>query len=151
MEYQYILDKLPYKSGFRFVDGISFLDQDKVVGYYTMREDAFFYSDHFPGFPVTPGAIITEIMAQIGLVTLGIYLLTGSGSAEWVYPLLTSVETSFFKMVMPGEKVIVMSNKLYFRFNKLKCKVEMQNAAGETIARGVFAGMIMKQMINRAQ
>jgi 3-hydroxyacyl-[acyl-carrier-protein] dehydratase len=71
--YQYIFDHLPYKSSFRFVDEISFLDQDKVIGNYTPKEDAFFYKDHFPGNPVTPGAILTEIMAQIGLVVLGIY------------------------------------------------------------------------------
>lgn len=157
MQYQYILDLLPYKSSFRFVDGISLLDEEKVVGHYTLRRDAFFYPDHFPGFPVTPGAILTEIMAQIGVVTLGVYLMTLQDppaqlpEAAGVFPLLTSVETAFFKMVMPGEKVTVISNKVYFRFNKLKCRVEMQDAAGETIAKGIFAGMIRttKQTINR--
>ena len=79
MKYQHILDRLPYKSSFRFVDEISFLDPDKVIGHYTLRADAFFYADHFPGNPVTPGAILTEIMAQIGLVVLGIFLLRSRG------------------------------------------------------------------------
>jgi 3-hydroxyacyl-[acyl-carrier-protein] dehydratase len=142
MMYQHILDLLPYKSSFRFVDEISFLDKDKVVGHYTLKEDAFFYEDHFPGNPVTPGAILTEIMAQIGLVVLGIYLIGGSGDP--IFPLFTSVDVSFNRMVLPGQKITVISQKEYFRFGKLKCRVEMQDAAGNRIAKGVFSGIIKK-------
>jgi 3-hydroxyacyl-[acyl-carrier-protein] dehydratase len=142
MKYQYILDLLPYKSSFRFVDEISFLDPDQVIGHYTLRADAFFYADHFPGNPVTPGAIVTEIMAQIGLVVLGIFLSPDATGP--LFPLLTSAEVSFLKMVLPGQKVTVISNKIYFRFGKLKCKVVMEDEAGEPIARGVFSGMIRK-------
>jgi 3-hydroxyacyl-[acyl-carrier-protein] dehydratase len=153
MMYQYILDLLPYKSSFRFVDEIGHLDPDKVIGYHTLREDAFFYADHFPGNPVTPGAILSEIMLQIGLVVLGIYLVTpppgGPGESSEPdgaapVPLLTSADVSFLKMVLPGQKVTVISNKVYFRFGKLKCKVEMQDASGEPIAKGIFSGMIRK-------
>jgi len=142
MMYQHILDLLPYKSSFRFVDELSFVDENGVVGHYTLKEDAFFYEDHFPGHPVTPGAILTEIMAQIGLVVLGIYLV--GGTAGPIFPLFTSVEVEFNKMVLPGQKITVMSKKEYFRFGKLKCRVEMLDAAGERIAKGVFAGIIKK-------
>ena len=147
MNYQYILDHLPYKSSFRFVDEISFLDPEKVVGHYTLKPDAFYYADHFPGNPVTPGAILTEIMAQIGLVVLGIFLVQPDAAepAVPIFPLLTSADVSFLKMVLPGQKVTVISNKVYFRFDKLKCKVVMQDAEGEEIAKGIFAGMIKKR------
>jgi 3-hydroxyacyl-[acyl-carrier-protein] dehydratase len=117
------------------------------VGDYTLRSDAFFYEDHFPGNPVTPGVIITEIMAQIGLVVLGIHLMV-SGIQEGVvmdegsFPLLTSTNVEFFKMVLPEEKVTVTSKKQYFRFGKLKCLVEMQNADGQLVAKGTFSGII---------
>src|SRR5580692_3319753 len=121
MMYQHILDHLPYKSSFRFVDEISFLDKDRVVGHYTLREDAFFYKDHFPGNPVTPGAILTEIMAQNGLVVLGIYLIAGDGTAgsggdrsvdgggAGLFPLFSSVNVEFYKMVLPGQRLTVTS------------------------------------------
>lgn len=146
MKYQYILDHLPYKSSFRFVDEITFLDPEKVIGHYTLKADAFYYADHFPGNPVTPGAILTEIMAQIGLVVLGIFLVQPDTAdpAVPIFPLLTSADVSFLKMVLPGQKVTVISNKVYFRFDKLKCKVVMQDAEGEEIAKGMFAGMIRK-------
>jgi 3-hydroxyacyl-[acyl-carrier-protein] dehydratase len=150
--FSYIFDLLPYKSSFRFVEEISFLDVNGVVGHYTLREDAFFYKDHFPGHPVTPGAILTEIMAQIGLVVLGIHLIAGpmesaaSATADGgkVFPLLSSVQVDFHKMALPGQRLTVTSRKDYFRFDKLKCHVEMHDAAGELIAKGVFSGFIKK-------
>ena len=48
----------------------------------------------------------------------------------------------FLKPVFPNEKVIVISEKIYFRFGKLKCKVIMKNESGEEVCRGTIAGMI---------
>src|SRR5580698_681572 len=106
----HILNHLPYKSSFRFVDNISLLSEDEVRGEYTLKQDAFFYEDHFEGNPVTPGVIITEIMAQIGLVVLGIFLILKENDINYnnddsLYPLLTSTDVSFYKMVLPGQKV----------------------------------------------
>ena len=57
---------------------------------------------------------------------------------------LTSNEIEFLKPVFPGETVIVNSEKIYFRFGKLKCKVTMKNDKGETVCQGTIAGMIKK-------
>ncbi|MDE1191999.1 MAG: beta-hydroxyacyl-ACP dehydratase [Arachidicoccus sp.] len=144
--YNDILEHLPYKSSFRFVDNILQLDEDGVTGEYTLREDAFFYEDHFIDNPITPGVIITEIMAQIGLVVLGIYLLKKknhhSVQAPETFPLFSSTEIAFYKIVLPGEKVTVVSKKEYFRFGKLKCYVEMWNEKNELVAEGTFAGIV---------
>lgn len=147
-----ILNYLPYKSSFLFVDNITELNANGVVGDYTLKGDSFFYEDHFPGNPVTPGVIITEIMAQIGLVVLGIHLMLnnkheGAVMDEGSFPLLTSTNVEFYKMVLPGEKVIVSSEKQYFRFGKLKCLVKMHNTAGEIIAKGTFAGVIKNAVL----
>ncbi|MBS1524683.1 MAG: beta-hydroxyacyl-ACP dehydratase [Bacteroidetes bacterium] len=143
-----ILNHLPYKSSFRFVDHISELSEEGVVGDYTLKHDAFFYEDHFEGNPVTPGVIITEIMAQIGLVVLGIFLILKESelvsSGDTLFPLLTSTEVSFHKMVLPGQKVTVISKKQYFRFGKLKCYVEMTDETGETVAKGMFSGIVKR-------
>jgi 3-hydroxyacyl-[acyl-carrier-protein] dehydratase len=151
----HILNHLPYKSSFRFVDHIAFLNEDEVRGEYTLKQDSFFYEDHFEGNPVTPGVIITEIMAQIGLVVLGIFLMLKetdvnfSDDDDSVYPLLTSTDVSFYKMVLPGEKVSVVSKKQYFRFGKLKCYVEMLDSENELIAKGMFSGIIKKIAVKK--
>jgi 3-hydroxyacyl-[acyl-carrier-protein] dehydratase len=142
-----ILSHLPYKSSFRFIDDISLLTENEIIGEYTLREDAFFYEDHFVGNPVTPGVILTEIMAQIGLVVLGIFLVLKESdfkkvNEESLFPLLTSTDVSFYKMVLPGQKVTVISKKQYFRFGKLKCYIEMLDSSKEIIAKGMFSGII---------
>lgn len=151
-----ILNYLPYKSSFLFVDDIISLDDNGVTGEYTLKPDSFFYEDHFPGNPITPGVIITEIMAQIGLVVLGIHLMLGNITQhegfemhEDSFPLLTATNVEFYKMVLPQEKVIVTSKKQYFRFGKLKCMVEMHNAHSELIAKGVFSGVIKNAAVNK--
>jgi 3-hydroxyacyl-[acyl-carrier-protein] dehydratase len=92
-------------------------------------------------------------MAQIGLVVLGIHLITcekrdaNLAIDEGSFPLLTATDVSFFKMVLPGEKVIVTSQKQYFRFGKLKCLIEMHNGAAELVAKGIFSGIIKNAVI----
>jgi len=153
--YNDILNYLPYKSSFLFVDNILSLDSDGVTGEYTLKSDSFFYEDHFVNNPVTPGVIITEIMAQIGLVVLGIYLIinerqeTEIDMSQDSFPLLTATEVSFFKMVLPGEKVTVSSKKQYFRFGKLKSVIEMHNEASELIAKGVFSGVVKNAVLKK--
>jgi 3-hydroxyacyl-[acyl-carrier-protein] dehydratase len=56
---------------------------------------------------------------------------------------LTSSEIDYLKPVFPNSKVKVVSEKIYFRFNKLKCKVTMYNDLEEQVCRGTISGMII--------
>ena len=103
-----------------------------------------FYNGHFKNAPVTPGVLLTECCAQIGVVSLGIYILS---EQSLVTPTnftmgMSSVQMEFLLPVFPGEMVRVVSQKVYYRFNKLKCRVKMFNAAEELVCRGEIAGMI---------
>ena len=140
MEKSEIIAKLPYSKPFLFVDEILFVDENRVEGTFTFTPELAFYKGHFKDFPVTPGVILTETMAQIGLVCLGIYLLGNTNQVAQIA--LTSSEMEFLKPVFPGEKVIVKSEKKYFRFGKLKCLVSMQNQQGEIVCTGTIAGML---------
>ncbi|HEU4791774.1 MAG TPA: FabA/FabZ family ACP-dehydratase [Flavobacterium sp.] len=137
-----VISKLPYSKPFLFVDEIIRIDEDGVEGEYTFDENLDFYKGHFKGNPVTPGVILTEVMAQIGLVCLGIFLLNEKVSSISLIA-LTSTSIDFLKPVFPNEKVKVISQKIYFRFGKLKCKVNMQNEKGEIVCSGIIAGMIV--------
>lgn len=142
MSNQEIIAKLPYSKPFLFVDEILSLDENGVVGTFTFDENLEFYKGHFKEKPVTPGVILTEVMAQIGLVCLGIYLLDKEFNKNNSIA-LTSTNMDFLKPVFPSEKVTVISEKMYFRFGKLKCKVTMKNAKQEIVCRGEIAGIII--------
>jgi 3-hydroxyacyl-[acyl-carrier-protein] dehydratase len=136
MNTQEIITKLPV------VDEIISINENGVEGSYTFDDNLDFYKGHFKNNPVTPGVILTEVMAQIGVVCLGIFLMNDSFTKNTSIA-LTSSEIEFLKPVYPNEKVVVISKKIYFRFGKLKCKVTMKNERGEEVCIGTIAGMIL--------
>jgi len=123
-----------------FVDKITYVSKEEIEGHYTFKKDEYFYLGHFKDNPITPGVILTEVMAQIGLVCLGIYLFNGELKKPQIA--LTSNQIDFFLSVKPEEQVRVVSKKIYFRFNKLKCKVQMFNNNDELVSRGTISGML---------
>ena len=138
-----IIRLLPYQAPFLFVDELISLSEHGVEGFYTFKKDEYFYQGHFKNNPITPGVILTEVMAQIGVVCLGIYLLRDEISPTKKPQIaLTSNHIDFFLPVRPQERVKVVSEKIYFRFNKLKCKVELFNNKNELVCRGTISGML---------
>jgi len=143
LDNQKIISHLPYQKPFLFVDEIESISENGVKGNYTFTPDSYFYKGHFKNNPVTPGVILTECTAQIGLVCFGIYLLKDEISdSKSLQVALTSSQMDFFVPIYPGEKVTVISEKEVFRFNKLKCKVKMLNQKGKLVCRGFISGMI---------
>jgi 3-hydroxyacyl-[acyl-carrier-protein] dehydratase len=144
MDKKNIIQYLPYSKPFLFVDELLKVSENGVTGTYIFKENEFFYQGHFKENPITPGVILTETMAQIGVVCLGIYLLKEHISSEKKPQIaLTSNQIDFFLPVYPNEKVRVVSEKEYFRFNKLKCGVKMYNVKDELVCRGTISGMII--------
>ena len=133
-----IISKLPYGNDFRFVDEITFVNDNRIVGNYTFRADAPYYASHYPHFAVTPGVLLLECMGQIGLVAHLVYI-------EKIYerenvaliPSLSNVEVSFYLPVRQGEKVTVDAQKIYYRAGVLKSDILLQNAKGEECARAI--------------
>lgn len=143
-KYKDIISALPYGPDFCFVDRLSDITVDGVTGYYSFPEKADYYDSHFPDHPVTPGVLLTECMAQIGLVCLGIFLAKAEGQTEARPFVFTESQVHYLQQVRPGEQVKVVSEKVYYRLGKLKCKVTMYNTGGERICYGTMAGMTLK-------
>ena len=143
MELQSIVSKLPYTEPFLFVDMLEQCTPEAVKGSYTFRKEAYFYKGHFKDAPITPGVILIECMAQIGLVCMGISILAQSDLPLKVA--MSSAEVDFLKPVFPETRVMVTSERVYFRFNKLKCKVVMEDDSGEIVAKGEISGMVFNE------
>ena len=144
---QEVLALVPQQRPFRFIDEILILNEQQIVGAYRFREDEFFYTGHFPGRPITPGVILIESMAQVGVVAYGLYLLACQSRirpAEMKPPLsLFSLaeDVEFRGIVLPGERVIVKGEKIYMRKGALKVSVSMERENGELVCAGKLAGM----------
>lgn len=143
MEFKEIINQLPYSEPFLFVDRLIHLDEDGVVGTYTFSKDQYFYEGHFKSMPVTPGVLLTECCAQIGLVCLGIYLIGKESQISEAQVALSSSNMEFLLPVYPGETVTVRSEKIYYRFQKLKCKVQLYNEKEQLVCKGEIAGMLI--------
>ena len=141
-----ILNSVPQQRPFRFIDEILDLDDDHIMGAYRFREDEYFYRGHFPEMPITPGVILIETMAQTGVVALGLYLtIKQNGIITEGIPKLTTLFTfadgvEFSGIVIPGERVIIRGEKIYFRKGSLKTKVSMERESGEMVCFGLLAG-----------
>lgn len=139
-----VLERLPHRDPFRFVDRIVEIDDDHVVAEYEWRADADFYRGHFPGRPITPGVLLIESMAQAGVVALGIYLLAKEGDEDAVASTLTvfsEANVEFTGLVEPGRKVRITGRKVFFRKRKLKAEVEMRLDDGSLVCAGTLAGV----------
>lgn len=144
---QEVLQLLPQQPPFRFIDEIISIDDEHIVGAYRFREDEYFYRGHFPGNPITPGVILIETMAQVGVVAFGIYLLSRQKNMRpsqldmplSLFSLADAIE--FKRIVAPGERVIVKAKKVYFRKNTIKADVSMERENGEIICSGKLSGM----------
>jgi 3-hydroxyacyl-[acyl-carrier-protein] dehydratase len=91
---------LPHRSPFLFVDKITELDDKKITALHTFAETEFFFKGHFPEYPVVPGVILIETMAQAGGAGLRKLGILGDGS---LFFLATVDKVKFRRQVRPGE------------------------------------------------
>jgi 3-hydroxyacyl-[acyl-carrier-protein] dehydratase len=93
---------LPHRAPFLFVDEIVEADRERIVARHVFSEGEFFFRGHFPQYPVVPGVILVETMAQSGGAGLRKLGLLGEGGLFF----LASVDkVKFRRQVRPGEEV----------------------------------------------
>jgi 3-hydroxyacyl-[acyl-carrier-protein] dehydratase len=93
---------LPHRSPFLFVDEIVSADSAKIVARHVFTEYEFFFAGHFPQYPVVPGVILIETMAQSG--GAGLRLL-GTLGADALFFLASVDKVKLRRQVRPGEEV----------------------------------------------
>ena len=102
MDIQAIRDILPHRYPMLLVDRIEELEPERVVGIKNVTINEPFFIGHFPDFPVMPGVLIIEAMAQVA----GVLVLSGIPDRHTKLVLLASVEEAKFrKPVRPGDQL----------------------------------------------
>ncbi|MDR0645036.1 MAG: 3-hydroxyacyl-ACP dehydratase FabZ [Treponema sp.] len=93
---------LPHREPFLFIDEIVEANKGKITAKHVFTNKEFFFKGHFPEYPVVPGVILIETMAQAGGAGLRkIGILPG----EALFFLATVDKVKFRRQVRPNEEV----------------------------------------------
>lgn len=135
-----IKEIIPHRSPFLLVDRILELEAGRrAVGIKNVTVNESFFQGHFPGYPVMPGVLIVEAMAQVGAVAL-LSLQENRGRLAF-FAGLDNVR--FRQQVRPGDTLVMEVEILSFRRNigkgkaaakvgeKTVCEAEMMFALGD--------------------
>ena len=127
-----IMRILPHRYPFLLVDRIVELELERIVGIKNVTRNEPFFAGHFPDFPVMPGVLIVEAMAQ----TAGILVLHDMPDRANKLVLLVAIENARFRRpVVPGD-TLRMEMKI------LKKKASVAKMAGVATVDGVVVAEV---------
>ncbi len=104
---------------FRFVDKIVDLEAGKNIHcQYTWPENLDIFQDHFPGFPIVPGVLLTEMMGQSSALCLE------SAQSDLASAMLIQIKNATFRhWVRPGVLLDVYADVLSAQAKLARVKV----------------------------
>jgi beta-hydroxyacyl-ACP dehydratase FabZ len=123
-----IREILPHRYPFLLVDRIEELETERVVGIKNVTANEPFFAGHFPDYPVMPGVLIIEAMAQVA----GVLVLSGITDRKNKLVLLAGVDgAKFRKPVRPGDQ-------LRMEMKILRSRASMAKVSGTATVDGVI-------------
>ncbi|MCU1257552.1 MAG: 3-hydroxyacyl-[acyl-carrier-protein] dehydratase [Bryobacterales bacterium] len=119
---------LPHRYPMLLVDRILEMSTEKIVGIKNVSTNEPFFGGHFPDFPVMPGVLIVEALAQ----TAGVLVLGSIPNRADFLVFLVSIDyAKFRKPVRPGDQ-------LRMELTMLKRKGTVAKMAGRATVNGVL-------------
>jgi beta-hydroxyacyl-ACP dehydratase FabZ len=138
---QAIRDILPHRYPFLLVDRIVEMDEERIVGIKNVTVNEPFFEGHFPDFPVMPGVLIVESMAQVA----GILVLKSIPDRHSKLVLLASVEEAKFrKPVRPGDQL-----RIEMRMERRKATVVKMRGEATVEGAVVAEAVLMCKLADR--
>src|SRR5258708_36562347 len=102
MDIQAIREILPHRYPMLLVDRIEELEAERIVGIKNVTVNEPFFSGHFPDYPVMPGVLVVEAMAQVA----GVLVLSQIADRKNKLVLLAGVDGARFrKPVRPADRL----------------------------------------------
>ena len=98
LDIQAIRDILPHRYPMLLVDAILELEEERIVGIKNVTVNEPFFVGHFPDFPVMPGVLIVEAMAQVA----GVLVLKSIPDRKNKLVLLASISEAKFPPAGPA-------------------------------------------------
>lgn len=87
---------------------------ERCVGTMRFDPELELFRDHFPGFPVVPGVLVIESLAQISGKLIGYTVRHERG--DWPFPILSMMEkVKFRRFIRPGEEIRLETRLLALR------------------------------------
>ena len=111
MQTQTIREYLPHRYPFLLVDRVTEVTENAIVGYKNVSINKEFMQGHFPGYPIMPGVLIVEAMAQISGV-LGFIMNDEKPRAGSLFLFAGAEKIRFKKQVVPGDQLVLKSELL---------------------------------------
>ena len=136
-----IMDILPHRPPFLFIDKIYELNDDLVIGVKNVTIDEDFFKGHFPEYPVMPGVIIIEAMAQMG----GILVMSKLDDPQNYLTFFAKIDKVRFRnKVLPGDTLIFKCS-LLGPFRRGICHMQgLAYANGKLCAEAELTAQITK-------
>jgi len=136
-----IMEILPHRPPFLFIDKIYELNDDLVIGVKNVTIDEDFFKGHFPEYPVMPGVIIIEAMAQMG----GILVMSKLDDPQNYLTFFAKIDKVRFRnKVLPGDTLIFKCS-LLGPFRRGICHMQgLAYANGKLCAEAELTAQITK-------
>jgi len=94
---------IPYDDPFLFVDEVTEIEENKILGYkYTGPKD-YYFAGHFIDFPIMPGVLVLEAMAQLSTILLRKKI--GKSHKDYHFLAYDLRSGQFYKPIFPGDKI----------------------------------------------
>jgi 3-hydroxyacyl-[acyl-carrier-protein] dehydratase len=131
---------LPHRYPFLLVDRIvDITPKMKAVGLKNVTANEQFFQGHFPGYPIMPGVLIIEAMAQVA----GILAFQSGAQGNSVY-FMSIEKAKFRKPVVPGDQLRFDVNVIQHRSNVWKFSGQAF-VDDQVVAEADFTAMVIEQ------